>query len=235
LYMKTKLNNSIFKLSYCSQPIVKFGMSLEIFNKILKLVEKDDIAIYCYIESTEKDNLIIRIKNKEKKNKRIFKIPLQMLNPDIKPPITLNFEKKIIMDGTIFHDTCKKINNNSSFVEINCSNDNVKFNCYGDNNGSISINDDLEIINLNNDNIKGLYETKNILLFCKLITLTDKIILFIKNNYALTSVYSFEKFGSVTSILSPINDEYINNLEYDYSDDEDDIELIKGNSNMIDY
>ena len=40
----------------------------------------------------------------------------------------------------------------------------------------------------------------------------------------------------ITTIIGiPWNDEYINNLTYDYSDDEDEIEFIKGNSNQLDF
>ena len=49
LYVKTKLMDELFKSYYCNNKLFKFGMSLEYFNKILKLVEKNDIAIYCYI------------------------------------------------------------------------------------------------------------------------------------------------------------------------------------------
>ena len=33
-------------------------MSLEYFNKILRLVEKNDIAIYCYIEKNDPKNTV---------------------------------------------------------------------------------------------------------------------------------------------------------------------------------
>ena len=75
LYVKTKLTNKLFKSYYCDKKVFKFGMSLEYFNKILKLIEKNDVAIYCYIEKNDPANLVIRIKKPVKKNKKIFKIP----------------------------------------------------------------------------------------------------------------------------------------------------------------
>jgi hypothetical protein len=214
-------------------------MCLEFFNKILKLVDKNDIAIYCYIEESDPDNMVIRFKNQENKNKKIFKIPLQILNPEIKTPITLGFEKKITINSNKFHDVCKKINNNSQFVEIECDNESINFNCIGEYNGTIPYDNsddiDLKIINLTSSNAKGIYETKNIMLFSKLSTICDELSLFIKNNFALTCIYSFGNNGSIITVLSPINEEHINNLTYDYSDDEDDIELIKSNGNILDY
>jgi hypothetical protein len=240
LFMKTKLTDSVFKSYHCAKSSFRFGMSLEFFNKILKLTEKTDIALYCYIEESDPDNMIIRFKNQEKKNKKVFKIPLQILNPDIKLPISLNFEKKIIIDGSKFHDTCKKINNRAQFVEIECGNSGMVFNCIGDKDGTIPIDntDDtnkLEIINLDDKIVKGIFEIKNILLFSKLISITGEFSLFMKNDFALTSVYSFGEYGLIMTMLSRVNEEHINNLEYDYSDDEDDVELIKSNDNMLDY
>ena len=56
-----------------------------------------------------------------------------------------------------------------------------------------------------------------------------------KNNFALTTIYSFGDYGSVTTILSPVNEEHINNLSFNYSDDEDDIDLIELNNNIMDF
>ena len=239
LYVKTKLSESLFKSYYCKKQTFRFGMGLEFFNKILKLTNKNDVAIYCYIEESDPDNMVIRFKNSEKKNKKIFKIPLQILIPDPKPPIILGFEKKITIDVTKFHDICKKINNNSQFIEIDCDGELINFNCVGESKGTIpfdnSDDNNLEIINLGESNTKGIYETKNIIVFSKLISISEELSLFMKNNFALTSIYSFGDYGSITTILSPVNEEHVNNLVYDYSDDEDDIDLIKSNANTLDY
>jgi hypothetical protein len=239
LYVKTKLSESLFKSYHCRKQIFRFGMGLEFFNKILKLTDKNDVAIYCYIEESDPSNMVVRFKNPKKKNKKLFKIPLQILTSDPKPPMTLGFEKKINIDLSKFQDICKKINNNSQFIEIDCDGKLINFNCIGDSKGTISYDnlddDKFEIINLGNSNTKGIYETKNIILFSKLISISEEFSLFMKINFPLTSVYSFGEYGSITSILSPINEEHINNLEYDYSDDEDDVELIATNTNTLDY
>jgi hypothetical protein len=48
------------------------------------------------------------------------------------------------------------------------------------------------------------------------------------------SYFAFLKKRNFTTILSPVNEEYINNITYDYSDDEDEVDLIKTNNNFID-
>jgi hypothetical protein len=238
LYMKAKLTDSLFKSYHCAKSIFRFGMSLEFFNKILRFVEKDDVAIYCYIENSDPDNMIIRFKNLEKKNKKIFKIPLQILNGDTKPPVTLSFEKRINVQLNKFLEKCKIISNRSQFVELECDNDKILFNCVGEKDGIVTLtNDDeqIDITSLNDKNVVGTYEIKNILLFSKFPTITESFSLYMKNNFALTCNFSFGELGSITTILSHVNEEYINNLIYEYSDDDDDIDLIKGNSNTLDF
>ena len=55
-----------------------------------------------------------------------------------------------------------------------------------------------------------------------------------KNNFPLTSIFNFGDYGSISVILSPVNEEHISNKDYDYSDDEDDVELLDTNSNILD-
>jgi len=242
LYVKTKLSNELFKSYYCEKKIFKFGMSLEYFNKILKLVEKNDVAIYCYIEKSDPANLIVRIKNLEKKNKRIFKIPLQIVSSivDNKNKMTLDFEKKITLECDSLFSKCKMISNTSQFVKICCNNDKIIFKCVGDKEGCLTLDsdddDNLDIIGLNNDVIECTYEIKNILLFSRLSTITDNFTFYMKNNFALTLIFNFGDCGMMYVILSPSSDEYINNQSYDYSDDddEDDIKLLNTNSNILD-
>ena len=98
-------------------------------------------------------------------------------------------------------------------------------------------NDDdesLDIINLDKNKVEGVYELKNILMFSKLSTITEEFSFYMKNNFALTSIYNFGNCGSISVILSPSSEEYINNQQYDYSDDEDDVELLNNNSTILD-
>jgi hypothetical protein len=233
------LTDELFKSYYCRDKIFKFGMSLEYFNKILKLVEKNDIAIYCYIEKNDPNNLVIRIKNTEKKNKKIFKIPLQIINSKVdKTQLSLNFEKKIILKCENLFEKCKIINNNSQFIKIECDGEKLIFKCVGDKEGILTLdkNDDesLEIINLDDNKVECAYEIKNILMFSRLSSITEEFSFYMKNNFALTSIYNFGAYGSLSVILSPSSDEYINNQQYDYSDDDEEIELLNTNSNILD-
>lgn len=239
LYVKTKLTDELFKSYYCDKSIFKFGMNLEYYNKILKLTDKNDIAIYCYIEKNDPSNLVIRFKNTKKKNKKIFKIPLQIINIKKDNIIrTLEFEKKINLKPESLFSKCKMINNNSLFVKIQCDNEKLLLKCVGDKEGLLTLDstDDstLKIINLDKNIIESAYEIKNILLFNRLCSITEEFSIYMKNNFALTSIYNFGDYGNLSVILSPSTEEHINNKLYDYSDDEeDDIELLHTNTNLM--
>ena len=239
LYVKTKLTDELFKLYYCKKKIFKFGMNLEYYNKILKMTEKNDIAIYCYIEKNNPSNMIVRFKNPEKENKKIFKIPLQIIDTTKdNTQLSLGFEKKITLNPDSLFSKCKMISNNSQFVKIECDKNKLSFKCVGDKEGITTLDstDDsnLEIINLNENTIECIYEIKNILLFSRLVSITEEFSFYMKNNFPLTSIFNFGDYGSVSVMLSPVNEEHISNKDYNYSDDEDDIELLNINSNILD-
>ncbi len=153
--------------------------------------------------------------------------------------LSLNFEKKITLGYDNFFSKCKMINNNSQFIKIECDGEKIIFKCVGDKEGILTLdkNDDdiLEIINLDDNKVECIYELKNIMIFSKLSVITKEFSFYMKNNFALTSIFDFGNNSSMSVILSHSSEEYINNQQYDYSDDEDDdIELLNTNSNILD-
>ncbi len=54
-----------------------------------------------------------------------------------------------------------------------------------------------------------------------------------KNDFALTVVYSIATLGTITIALSPVKEENIKNISYSYSDDEDELEIIGGGANIL--
>jgi hypothetical protein len=56
-----------------------------------------------------------------------------------------------------------------------------------------------------------------------------------KNENALTIIYPTLTFGTIKLSLSPINEENIKNIDYDYSDDEDELDVIGNNVNKLYY
>jgi len=54
-----------------------------------------------------------------------------------------------------------------------------------------------------------------------------------KNDFALTIIYTIATLGTITIALSPVKEENIKNISYSYSDDEDELEIIGGESNHL--
>ena len=83
--------------------------------------------------------------------------------------------------------------------------------------------------------LQGIYELKNIVLFTKCATLCNDIQIYMKNDFALTIIYTIATLGTITIALSPIKEENIKNISYSYSDDEDDIDVIGNTKQSIKY
>ena len=245
LFVKTKLKKELFKTFYCNKNIVKFDINLDLLNKILRLTDSDDIAIYFYIEKNESNWLSIRFKNIKKKNIKIFKIPLITHHTHSDAELCLNFDKRIIMNTEYFFSNCKSISNTCEYIKITCDDSLIKLNPIingkniSDSLGEIKINnDEYTIVNLEENKINtGIYELKNIIMFSKLVGLSDNYSICMKNNFPLTLFFSFEEIGTLVALFSPTSEDYINNVDYDYSDDSDDsdVELLEDNDNISNF
>jgi hypothetical protein len=56
-----------------------------------------------------------------------------------------------------------------------------------------------------------------------------------KNDFALTIIYTIATLGTITIALSPIKEENIKNISYSYSDDEDNIDVIGDNIKKLQF
>ena len=236
IYFKSKFNKNIFKSFHCTENNYKIGINLDIFNKILKLIDKDINTVYFYILENDKDNLIIKIKGKDKK-KTTYNMKLIELDEDHRKNNEIKFDKKIDIPGDEFHKLCKEMSIFADYLSINCSTKNIKFSCEGISTKRNTVykngEDNIEIINNNNQDVKGMYEIKNIQLFSKCINLSKDFAIYMKQNFALVAIYTIEDIGNISVAFSPIQEEDLNNILYSYSDDEDEIDLISNNNNKL--
>ena len=180
---------------------------------------------------------IIRVNTKGKKN---LKFPLIDLEFQKKPIPKIDFEKKISTTPDIYKKIFRDLEDFEN-VTIKCTNKNILF-TYKDINGNGSeLNDeyildedgiDLENSSTDKDFV-ATYPIKYITQFTKCTNYCEKISIFMKNEYSLSIQYPFVSFGTIVLILSPINPDCVKNVDYDYSDDEDDIEIIQNNTNKV--
>lgn len=230
IYTKVRLDAKEFQPYMCKYERLELGIHLENLYKLLKSVDKDD-TMALYVEESDKQSLIIEIENEDKKSKTFYKLKLFDLNQPIKKTAKIEFDIKITMHSTEFHKLCREMSNIAEFVEIKCTNKNIIFTCKGDNAERSTIykseEGGLNILNENQKQhniVQGVYELKNIVLFTKCASLCNDISIFMKNDFALTVIYTIATLGTITIAISPVKEENIRNISYNYSDEEDDEE-----------
>ena len=235
IYTKVRLDAKEFQPYICKYERLELGIHLENLYKLLKSVDKDD-TMALYVEESDKQSLIIEIENEDKKSKTFYKLKLFDLNQQIKKTAKIEFDIKITMHSTEFHKLCREMNNIAEFVEIKCTNKNIIFTCKGDNAERSTIykseEGGLNILNENQKQhniVQGVYELKNIVLFTKCASLCNDISIFMKNDFALTVIYTIATLGTITIAISPVKEENIRNISYNYSDEEDDDDDISEN------
>jgi proliferating cell nuclear antigen PCNA len=240
IFIKVRLDAKEFDPYFCKYERLELGISLINLYKLLKSVDKDDTMSF-YVEENDRQNLIIEIENQEKKKKDYYKLKLMDLDQVQKKTAKIEFDIKITMPGTEFHKLCREMNNIAEYVDIKCTSKNIIFTCKGDcaerNTIYKSEEGGLNISNENKKNhniVQGIYELKNIVLFTKCANVCNDIEIYMKNDFALTIIYTIATLGTITIALSPVKEENIKNISYSYSDDEEDMEVIGGTIPLID-
>lgn len=238
IYIKVRLDAQEFQPYFCKYEKFELGICLQNLYKLLKSVDKDD-TMSLYVEENDKQSLIIEIENEDKKSKTFYKLKLLDLNQQNKKTTKIEFDIKITMPSGEFHKLCREMNNIAEYVDIKCTSKNIIFTCKGDSAERSTIYKSEEGgLNISNENkkqhniVQGVYELKNIVLFTKCAHLCNDISIYMKNDFALTIIYTIATLGTITIALSPVKEENIRNISYSYSDDEDnevinDINILK--------
>ncbi len=239
IFIRVQLAAKEFDPYYCKYDRLELGVSLINLYKLLKSVDKDD-TMSLYVEENDRQNLIIEIENQEKKSKTFYKLKLMDLDQQPKKTAKIEYDIKITMPSTEFHKLCREMNNIAEYVDIQCTSKNIIFTCKGDcAERSTIFKSEEGGLNISNENkknhniIQGIYELKNIVLFTKCANLCNDIEIYMKNDFALTIIYTIATLGTIKIALSPVKEENIKNISYSYSDDEDDLEIIGGGMNIL--
>ena len=237
IYSKIKLNKELFSSYICKNDKIELGINLENLHKILKLVDKNT-SLYFYVLENNKDNLIIKIKNKDKKNETIYELKLNEVHKQTKKINKINFDKNIDIPSDEFMKLCKEMNSIAEYITINCNSNNIIFSCKGTCANRTSTyhfgEDDIFLLEESNNTIvNGTFELKNIVIFSKCSDISTSFTIFLKTDFALTIQFILDNFGSFTIAFSPIKEENIKNISYSYSDDEDDLDIINNGTNIL--
>jgi proliferating cell nuclear antigen len=239
IFIKVRLDAKEFEPYFCKYERLELGISLQNLYKLLKSVDKEDTMSF-YVEENDRQNLIIEIENQDKKSKTFYKLKLMDLDQIQKKTAKIEFDIKITMPSNEFHKLCREMNNIAEYVDIKCTSKNIIFTCKGDCAERSTIYKSEEGgLNISNENkkgyniVQGIYELKNIVLFTKCANLCNDIEIYMKNDFALTIIYTIATLGTITIALSPGKEENIKNISYSYSDDEDELEIIGGGANKL--
>lgn len=236
IFIKVRLNANEFEPFYCKSERLELGISLQNLHKLLKSVDKED-TLTLYVEENDKQKLKILVENNDKRIKTEYGLKLMDLDQQYKKTTKIDFDIRITMPSTDFHKICRDMNGYAEYIEIKCTNKNVIFTCIGDcmDRSTTIQSTEGSGVNITNENkknqniIQGIYELKNIVLFSKCANLCNDIKIYMKNDFALTIIYTIATLGIITIALSPVKEENIKNISYSYSDDEDEIDVISTN------
>jgi len=239
IYVKERLYASEFTEYYCKGTRQEFGINMVILSNLLKSIDKDDI-LTMYVEESNKQILYIETEHINTKRINKDKLKLMDLAPPHKIDRKIEIDAKIIMPSVEFHKRCKLMSAIGEYLEIKCTNKNIIFTCKGDcverctvykaDEGGVNITTSDK---QNPVIVQGIFELKNIVLFYKCASLCNDIQVFMKNDYALSIVYTIATLGTLTVALSPIKEENIKNMSYEDSDD-DEVSLIASGRNNLD-
>lgn len=241
IYIKVRLDANEFHPYFCKYERFELGICLQNLYKLLKSVDKED-TMSLYVEENDKQSLIIEIENEDKKSKTFYKLKLLDLNQPTKKTAKIEFDIKITMPSGEFHKLCREMNNIAEYVDIKCTSKNIIFTCKGDCAERSTIYKSEEGgLNISNENkkaqniVQGVYELKNIVLFTKCANLCNDISIYMKNDFALTIIYTIATLGNITIALSPVKEENIRNIAYNYSDDEAEVDVTSDNLEVIEH
>ncbi|AYV78974.1 MAG: proliferating cell nuclear antigen, partial [Edafosvirus sp.] len=222
-----KLEAKQFAEFKCKPAKYEIGISLVQLHKHLKSLGNDD-TLTMYIEDDDKQHLVMKIENQEKKSKTDYLLKLMDLdNEPINVPPTI-FEAVVTMSSAEFHKICRDMNQIAEYVEIKCLTNTITFTCKGDcSERSTTYYADDNGVNIKHANkeikgkpniVQGIYALKNLVLFTKCTNLCNDIQIFMKMNYPLCIKYTVATLGRMLLCLTPIDQ---SSAQGNYSDDDE--------------
>lgn len=203
--IKMSLDAANFEHFYCEDPKITAGVDLGTLNSYIKTIDDDD-AITIYMHRENRGSLFISTHSNDNREQTEIEINLMEIeNPDLNPP-RKEFDNMITMASDKFNNTCKKINNNSTVVEITAVGSSIDFR--GHNEGGRMVRkyqDTSHSSKKKNDKvIHGVYELKNLLAFSKCNKLCNTVELYLLNDYPLVLIISVGTLGKMYVFMTPI-------------------------------
>ena len=208
ILIKLNLDAINFESFRCDETKVTIGIDMQHLHNLLKLINDED-PIVMFMNKDNRGKLYIRSINENNDSSEETHIELNLMeiaNPDMPIPQT-EFQNKITMASDKFHNICKHLNNNSTFVEITSINNEILFR--GQNEGgkvTMSYKDVNYIKKKDKSDqvVQGIYELRNLMSFSKCNKLCQVIEIYLRNDFPLVLVIAVATLGKMYVFLSPI-------------------------------
>jgi proliferating cell nuclear antigen len=239
LLIHVKLDADNFTTFHCKKKETNIGVNLGHFYKLIKPLDKSD-NLKLYINSDDKQQLMIKVDNPEKNKKSVSKLKLMDLNKKKLIVPKTEIDAVITINTGDFHKICKEMSQIADFIEIRCTKNQLTFTCKGDcieNSTSFDAGDNgvrIRFVTKKADIIQGIFELKYIVMFTKCANICTDIQIYMKNNYPLCINYTVATLGKILFCLSPVAED-IFNKNFDDDDLDKDVDLddeVEGNDNI---
>ena len=210
IVVRLKLNDRIGEY-YCKSDC-NLGVDMGLFNTIIKTLNNTDVLTLC-VHEKDRDNLIIKIENKDKQRDSLYHMRLFDVKDEIEKIPDIEFPSVITMPSADFQRLCRDMAEFSKLLEIKNVDNVLKLSGKGflcDQTTTIyqvtnSKEDGMKyLINAEPDEIiHGYFCLKHLILFNKCTSLNKNVKLHLKNDCPLIVSYDIGEFGDLCLCLAP--------------------------------
>jgi len=207
-----RLQSQKFDHYFCAEKQT-IGLNMQLFHKVIKTVNSNDIlTIYRSSNDYEKNRVVVKLQNKEKKQINQYNIQIIDVDSDVLDVSQASFQAIVVMNSSDFQKICKDLNGiEVRYVDVTLVGSVLKISGKGESvNGSAEYHENQNVTisrsatEDSNVIITGKYELKNLLQITKCTNLCNQIEIYLKNDYPLLIKYTIASLGYMHLCLSPI-------------------------------
>jgi proliferating cell nuclear antigen PCNA len=230
LLISVKLESKAFHRFYSKKKTFDMPVNLLQYYKLIKSLEKDD-TLNMYVNDDDKQTLVIKIVNSEKKYETVYKLKLLDINKTQINVPAINCESVIKFDTSEFHKICREMNTIAEHIEIKCTRKSITFSCKGDcAERSTTYYTDINSVNINfaknaPEVVQGIFELKYLVMFSKYSNLCQHIQIYMKNDWPLCIKYTVATLGKMILCLAPIKEDAVKQNFEDEDNDYDEVDI----------
>lgn len=200
-----KLHADKFETYFCKEPVTT-GVNLADLNKLMKTVDNTDTLTF-FLDKTDYNRLGIRVENDEKRTRTEYKLNLLDLDSGKLSIADTVVKTCVVLDSAELNKIIKKMASLSGKVEMKSVGNKLMLTCIGESCTQETIIQDAGSEDEGREIVQGVFSLRYLVLFCKCQSFSDKLELYIQNDYPLIIRYANTTLGELKLCLSPMVDE----------------------------